>query len=297
MRVVGSWLVMSWLLCGCQSAPLVIDDNRSREQLHALLWLQTSPEYRAAAEQTYSAATTRLPLLLKAATSADEFQQAGDTALAGKPPAIIMDLDETVLDNSAYNAMLVQQHQDYNADNWLQWVLAQQAGATPGALQFIKAARQLGYRVVFISNRSCNGRGGYSAVGEALDCPQKAATLANLGKLLGYAPAADEVLLRGEQTAWRRSDKSLRRQAVAAQYRIAMLVGDNLEDFIALTAYDAKVHGRHWGQDWFVLPNPVYGSWTAKPDNQEMNVQEKCAALTAWQYPSRAAGTCYVTSK
>jgi len=79
------------------------------------------------------------------------------------------------------------------------------------------------------------------------------------------------------------SDKSARREAVAARYNVLLYFGDNLRDFSetfanknflpkdptqedyqkaiarrAAAADDARVH---WGIDWFVLPNPVYGEW------------------------------------
>lgn len=299
MRAAILSLISIGILAGCQSAPSVapppvpiaIDDQRSREQLHAVLWVQAAPEYRAASQQIYRAATAQLPSLLAAGGTALEDSQT--SSFVGKPPAIIMDLDETVLDNSAYNAMLVRQHQPYTAANWLTWVMARQATAVPGAVQFITAARALGYQVLFVSNRACAGRTAYDTNGEAVDCPQQAATLANLRTLLGYEPTAEQLLLRSEQAAWRRSDKSLRRQALAAQYRIVMLVGDNLEDFINIAAYDPAKHAGHWGVDWFMLPNPMYGSWTDRA-GKEMTVQEKCAALTAWNPGDADTAACYL---
>ncbi len=273
-------------------APVVTDANRSREQLHAVLWVQAAPEYRAAALQTYRAATVQLQALRDTRSSALEDMQAAGHSPTNKPSAVIMDLDETVLDNSNFNAMLVQQHQVYTGANWIAWVMAEQAQAVPGSVDFINAARAMGYRVVFVSNRFCTARAGYDQRGNALECPQHAATLGNLQKVLGYRPEPDELLLRSERDEWRPSDKSLRRLALAADYRIAMLVGDNLEDFIKIAAYDPARHAGHWGTDWFMLPNPMYGSWTDRA-GKEMTVQEKCAALVAWHHDQAGAALCY----
>ena len=78
----------------------------------------------------------------------------------------------------------------------------------------------------------------------------------------------DNVLTRGEREEWKSSDKSPRRAFVASHYRVIMLFGDDLNDFVAangksIADRDAivRAHAGDWGRKWFALPNPVYGSW------------------------------------
>ena len=83
----------------------------------------------------------------------------------------------------------------------------------------------------------------------------------------------DNVLLLGEKDGWGR-DKTSRREFVAANYRVIMLFGDNLGDFIADTAENQKERSdlisqnlEHWGNSWFMLANPTYGGWQSDLDD------------------------------
>lgn len=154
-----------------------------REQLNALLWMQQATEYRASTQMTYAAATQQLSVARRGGVAAVE--QAAQGGYKSKKPIVVLDIDETVLDNSALNASLVQAGRELNPQLWAQWVNEQQAALLPGAREFILKARQQGLGVVFVSNRNCNAQGGYNAQGMALDCPQKSATLANLEHQLG----------------------------------------------------------------------------------------------------------------
>ena len=248
-----------------------------REQLNALLWMQQATEYRASTQMTYAAATQQLSVARRGGVAAVE--QAMQGGYKSKKPIVVLDIDETVLDNSALNASLVQAGRELNPQLWAQWVNEQQAALLPGAREFILKARQQGLGVVFVSNRNCNAQGGYNAQGMALDCPQKSATLANLEHQLGYRPRDDELLLRDEKQGRDDSDKTARRAELAKTYRIALLIGDDLNDFIRAADYRDAEHGKHWGRRWFVLPNPVYGSW----QRPWADVPGKYAALKAWR--------------
>jgi len=264
------WICSLAVLFACAAQA---DDVTSREQLHATLWMQRSPEYRAIVAQVYKLATQRISA--PAAGSA-AFEQAGLPAeqLARLPPAVVLDLDETVLDNTVYQARLLRDHTVYNSTTWGQWVSAGEAEALPGAREFIAAARALGQTVFYISNRDCTTPA--PTVSDA--CPAKTATMQNL-VALGIDPRPDpqHLLLRNERPEWNTGTKTHRRQFIAANYRIVALVGDDLGDFIdpkTFVADRARLEP-HFGVDWFLLPNPIYGSWTNPYDT----IEEKYAGL------------------
>jgi 5'-nucleotidase (lipoprotein e(P4) family) len=120
--------------------------------------------------------------------------------------------------------------------------------------------------VFYITNRSCQPR----AESASDACPQANETRERLIQA-GFPPAEPgHLLLRGMRPEWR-ADKSSRRAHVAGKYRIVQLIGDDLGDFIA-TALKAdneqrtrlaREHRAYWGKGWFMLPNPMYGSWQA----------------------------------
>lgn len=224
------------------------------ENLHATLWTQTATEYRVLALQTYATATAALDdALADSSWSADvvQLRAGGFEAL---PPAVVLDVDETVLDNSAYQARLVRDGAAYSSETWKAWVDEAAATAVPGALDFTRAADSLGVAVIYLTNRRDD---------------EEAATRRNL-EALGFPIATDydAVIARGERPEFAPSDKAPRRAVVAERFRIVQQIGDNLGDF--LSGVDTTVEARlalvepyesWWGERWFVLPNPQYGSW------------------------------------
>ena len=197
-------------------------------------WTRTSAEHDAAFEQTYRLAGYRL-------------QRMSDT-LSGDW-AVILDADETVLDNSLYQRERAAIGAGYSPESWAAWVERREATALPGALAFASLVRQLGGRVVIVTNRAEAG------------CPATRETLAAAGIV-----AAAVLCQTGP------GDKNPRFQAVQAgtaglpPLTVAMWVGDNIQDFPGLsqTARAGDFGGRFW-----VLPNPMYGSWTRNPDPAE----------------------------
>jgi 5'-nucleotidase (lipoprotein e(P4) family) len=206
--------------------------------LDAGLYQATAAEYRALCAQVYASARAALPQLL----------QEADPAHDALPAAIILDLDETVLDNFAYQCFLLRANGAYSRENWNEWVKLQEARLLPGALDFLQEARGRNIALFYVSNRYPETR---------------AETLANL-RALGL-PLEEERLLLKEGP----SDKSDRRAQVARSHRVIMMVGDNLGDFDArFDATDRSIRlealresAQHFGRDWFLLPNPVYGTW------------------------------------
>lgn len=234
--------------------------DTSREQLHAALWMQQAVEYRGVAAQTYRLATARLDALLAPGSAAVEQREEPAAAWAARPPAIILDLDETVLDNSWFQARLVRDRVEYGPENWDAWVLEAAATAVPGAVEFLDAAAARGIRIFYVTNRECPK----TPVAGPDPCPAKTATQRNL-QALGL-PGADDpsnLLLRRERPEWEASSKSLRRRWLGERYRIVALFGDDLQDFVDRKTFAERRAELEplFGERWFALPNAMYGSW------------------------------------
>lgn len=259
-----------------------------RQNLNATLWFQTAVERQAVTLAVYRSARDRLPAARRAVRQTASVEQAEAGDFARKPPAIVMDVDETVLDNSAFEAWQVRAGKSYEESAWAAWVSARRATAIPGAAAFIAKAHALGYRVVFITNRNCPAPDAAAAQTPQPQsqsrpqprCPQKEDTLENLKSALGVTVAADDVMLRGERPEWSTSDKSARRLAVARTHRIAMLFGDDLNDFVPRAAYAPETQASRWGTQWFAIPNPMYGSW-----GDALGLAKRYDGLQPWEGP------------
>ena len=224
----------------------------THELLNSLLWMQTSAEYDALASTTYRQAGEALEYALQDHTWSALPEQTGD--ISNRPPAVILDVDETVLDNSAFDARLVTRRTTFSPSARDAWVREADARAVPGALDFIAHARKRGVTILFITNRQAH---------------QETSTRVTLEKLgIPLPQDLDTVLSEGEPPYNWPSDKSSRRQYLANRFRILLLIGDDLGDFVS-GARDApenrlrlaREHSRRWGTSWFLLPNPMYGSW------------------------------------
>ena len=226
--------------------PAVCQRN-THEQLQGTLWMQTAAEYRVLGTATYRAATAALARALADPAWTAATEQTSDPSRL--PPAVILDLDETVLDNSRFQGEQVLRCMGFTPALWTEWVDREDAGLVPGAAEFLAAARARGIAVFFVTNRTRD---------------EEPATVDNL-RALGIAVTPDEVLASGEN-GWT-SDKTARRRFVAEKHRVLLLVGDDLGDFIParLTPEErgaaAEKHAAWWGERWFLLPNPMYGSW------------------------------------
>lgn len=251
-------LVLALIAAGCAPSRMAATDAPggvpANENLHSVLWTQTSVEFAALTEQVYQLATHRLDEALADTAWSASLEQQSIGGYGTLPPAVVLDIDETVLDNSRYQARLVLNNAEYETATWQEWVREEDATPIPGALEFIREAERRGIAIIYLSNRRAE---------------TEAATRANL-LALGF-PVSDDfdaVVSRGERSGWDTGDKTTRREAVADQFRILMLVGDNLGDFISdaeqsVEARRAMVepYAEYWGERWFMLPNPQYGSW------------------------------------
>jgi acid phosphatase len=227
----------------------------------ALTWVQNSAEYRMLTEQTFRLALHPLITALDDATITADEEQLAVNDFADKPPAIILDCDETVLDNSAYNARNVLKKESYSTDTWNAWCLEEQAEAIPGSLEFVTRAQALGADIFFITNRR--------------DVVKKA-TVENLKKL-GFPATAENVLTKNKELG-RGDDKISRRATVAQSHRIVMLIGDSMSDLcsemnVSETSQRNETGNQKFqqlGSRWIILPNPVYGGWQqALPEDKQ----------------------------
>ena len=227
------------------------DDN-----LNAVLWVQASAEYRAATETVYRAAADKLDLALKQKNWDALVPDERGNAATGLAPAVIMDVDETVLDNSPYQARLVRDGKEYDEVTWDAWVAEKKAKPLPGVVDFAKAATAKGVTILYLSNRA-----------EHL----QAATLANLRE--AGMPVKDDSVFLGlgtfvEGCEQNGSEKNCRRKLAGQKYRVLMQFGDQLGDFVQVVANTRDGRGQllqqyhDWfGERWWMLPNPTYGSW------------------------------------
>jgi len=220
---------------------------RSDQNLNATLWVQSSAEYAAITTQTYRAAAMALTAALADPHWTAAYEQTND--FRALPPAVILDLDETVLDNSSAQVQVMRSGQGFTEEGWAAWVKEARALAIPGAVAFLHAAQLKGVALHYITNRVCN-------TADAEDSTVK--VLKSLR--IPYAPDRLQCITAG-------SNKTGRRRAVAEKFRILLLIGDDFNDFTAVPdAVDERAKLRKfydpmWGVKWFVLPNPMYGSW------------------------------------
>lgn len=232
--------------------PAVVTAAQTHENLNATVWMQTALEYEASAIQAYRLAQLQLDTALRDSGWSAAIEQTATAATL--PPAVIVDVDETVLDNSYYQARMIRDRTEYSSKTWDPWVQEARATAIPGALEFARHAAARGVTIFYVTNRTAN-----------LEEP----TRRNLVALGFPVPASpDTVLTRGERPEWQASAKGPRRAHVARDYRVLLLIGDDLGDFVVDAAGTVEERqartapqAEWWGRRWIMIPNPSYGSW------------------------------------
>lgn len=212
--------------------------NLHEQNTMSVLWFQTSGEAKALYYQGYNIGKMRL----------NEFLCKQPKKRGLKPPAIVLDIDETILDNSPHQAWNVKAANGHFM-NWDEWINRFTAKPLPGAVDFLKYAHSKGVEIYYISNRKEAG---------------KAATIRNL-KQIG-APMADAAHVLLLQPGER--GKENRRQQVARIHDIVLLFGDNLGDFSGFDYLSpagrvkaVEQRKEEFGKKLIVFPNPMYGDW------------------------------------
>ncbi|MBN2663376.1 MAG: 5'-nucleotidase, lipoprotein e(P4) family [Bacteroidales bacterium] len=230
---------------------VVIEQNISDNLLNAVAWFQQSAENEACYIQAFNLAKNQLILNIKNSST-------------NLPKAVIVDIDETMLDNSPFEGYLIKNDLEFTSDLWSQWVQLAAAEALPGAIDFSLFAQQNNVEVFYVSNRH-------------VDNFQP--TLINLQQK-GFAYADSSHVLLKSTT----SDKTERRAIIAENFEIIMLIGDNLRDFDEKFKQRQTDFGKNltsdnanlFGTKYIILPNPMYGEWqkTYRSDNDTTPTQE-----------------------
>ena len=270
MRIAVLAFALSFALTGCvttrvhgtppategQAPAPAQTDVPANDALNATAWYQAALERDLVYRTVYRAAAHRLRAALGDTTWDALPKEDRGNDPKRLPPAIIVDVDETVLDNSPSQVRQIREGRGFDEAKWGEWVSERKAKALPGAAEFLSEAAKQGVTVFYITNR---------------DASLTDATIANLrstgfpvareGQVLGLGTVVEGCEQEG-------SEKSCRRQLVGRTHRVLMQFGDQVGDFVQIVANTPE--GRRaamapyaaWiGERWFVLPNPTYGSW------------------------------------
>ncbi|MCY2973836.1 MAG: hypothetical protein NTW52_04120 [Planctomycetota bacterium] len=234
----------------------VVLESPAYRGLDSNLYMQTSAEYRAICLQTYRWAKRVIHDKIIARVGRERVDGAAPT----KPPAVVLDLDETVLDNRQFQTRQIREGWAYNNDYWAEWEKggSNDVGVVPGAVEFIHHLQTLGIQPIYITNRNVR------AQDEMLDVLKRY-----------QISVPTELLLCADANT--KSNKDSRRALIADKYDVLMYVGDNLRDFDNMFKDDEmlvepakRIDARKatvdeqrekFGEDWILLPNPAYGEW------------------------------------
>jgi 5'-nucleotidase (lipoprotein e(P4) family) len=282
--IARKFLVLGTVLAALSAGSARAQEVAPSDMLLATLWTQRSVEYRGNALTVFALAKIRLDQALadKSWTAAPG-EQKGD--YQNLPPAVVLDVDETLLDNSLYQVWMLKSNQTFSTKTWNQFCAAQVSTAIPGAVDFAKYADSKGVKVFYISNR---------------DASTEKDTRENMEKL-GFPMGGnvDTFLMQNEQKEWG-SAKSTRRAVVTKGYRVLLNIGDNFGDFDdryrsseaeRAKAFDSDM--AYWGKQWLVIANPTYGSFDAAPfgfDYKKSDADKRKAkwdALEGWAGPKQ----------
>lgn len=270
-RQTVTFLAALFALAGCATSPPSAPektpapgDDLTRDM--GLLWVKHAAEYKAIARQVYRAAELALPRYVADTTWSALPGQAGAADL---PPAVILDVDETVVSNVDFQLTYEHPFANHKLDTWSS---NYQSLPIPGVKEFVDAARAAGVTVFFVTNRPCE-----PVTGDNNPCPQERTTVDDIREV-GIAVEPEFVMLSNERPGWDR-EKLVRRQLIAKNYRVIMLIGDDFGDFVPCSrkkviapcttpatresrAEALKRYHDYWGAGWYILPNPMHGSWT-----------------------------------
>ena len=228
-----------------------IDNSYQSQSLLAVLFKRTSAEFKANTFQVYSSAQKNIDKALEDKSWTAVLDQ--NDNYQSLPPAIILDIDETVLDNSEHQVRSIKNGTSYPI-GWKEWVSEEAAGALPGVKEYLSYADNRGVKIFYVTNRTHD---------------LEEYTRNNI-KALGLPFDSDiDVLLMKNEKGWT-SDKTSRRDLIKEDFRVIQIFGDQLDDFIPLKETATSVKSRKdlidkyanmWGEKWFMIINPMYGEW------------------------------------
>ena len=248
---------------------IAMDEGLHNSLLWAVAWKQSAAEYFALCHQAYNLARLRVE------------QALADHEAGGKPLAVITDMDDTIMHARSYWGYLVEQNIEFFDDAiWDEWLPDNQVTAAPGAKEFFAFCLEQNVEVFYVTNRDQGDRTYEYALLQL--------------QHLEFPFADDEHLYVFRDT----SDKTPARAEVEQNFDIAVMLGDNLNDY-QRDYYVKDVDERmrlmerdhdHWGRDFILLPNATDGHWVraifgdsepvANVDN--MRLLKKAASRISW---------------
>lgn len=241
-------LIATTLFLGCNNISEKTENLDQENLVLSTIWFQHSPEAKALYFQGFNIAKERVL----------EFRKEKGV----KPQAVVVDLDETMIDNSPFQGKMIESGKSFTANLWNEWTSLAKANAMPGAVDFTHFCDSLGVNVIYISNRNVS---------------ELKSTMLNMSQL-GFAFVSDENYLLKDTM----SGKEPRRQKISEKYDIILLLGDNLNDFSEVF----ENRGDDWGvslvneykdkfgRRFIVFPNPMYGDWEKNIYNHKRNLSE-----------------------
>lgn len=240
MKSLIKIIIPALILTSCAAINQPATHNAAAEnisnggKLWTSFWQQKAAEYKALCYQAFNIAKEKLDIALQKPV---------------KNPAVITDIDETLLDNSPNSVYQALQGKNYEQKSWEEWTAKAIADTLAGAPWFLKYASSKGVEVFYITNRLETERAG---------------TLKNLQKY--HFPCADSAHVLFKENG---SSKESRRQKVMQTHTVILLLGDNLADFDK--SFDNKStqeraaavnqSANRFGNRFIVLPNANYGDW------------------------------------
>jgi acid phosphatase len=261
-RTLAAVTALSMLAACVTQAP-----THAPEKDYGHAWVAHSSDYAALTRQVYAVATRDLERFV-----ADKSWTAipGQTGAEDLPPAVILDVDETVINNVDFQLAFERPFTDRKLEMWDREHVAK---PVPGVVEFIKAAKAANVAVFYLTNRPCE-----KYADEEAACPQKQTVIDGIREL-GLDVEPEFVSLSYERPEWTK-EKLIRRQAIGKNYRVIMLFGDDFADFVqcarssfhppctepatrASRAADVLKYEKYWGNGWYILPGPMHGSWTS----------------------------------
>lgn len=271
--LVLSSVVSTYFVTVSTAQQAVTQTSDNDYQIGATLFMQKAAEYRALCFQAFNWGKRYLD-------DDDKTKKKLPKAQRKLPRAVVVDIDETMLDNSPAQAYGIKNKLLFNNKDWYAWVEMRKAKAIPGAVDFANYARQKGVRIFYVSNR---------------DDVQQQATIDNL-KAVGFPDiSAENVILRQKDANGKYvSTKEPRRLAIAEKYRIVILMGDNLNDLsdvyerksVADRFAEVEKARRLYGNKFIVLPNAMYGEWeTAIYRDDKTKVADDVKRANALELP------------
>ena len=242
-KIILLSLLLSFGIISCQNNSKINNantqtksDTTNEHLLMSTVWYQKSAEMRAIYYQSYRLA--KMIVDEKIATL-DKNQK----------KAVVLDIDETVLDNSPFEVKCIETGKSYSKKTWNEWTSLSKARALPGAVDFTNYAKDKGVEIFYVSNRSET---------------ELAVTMKNMKELNFPCVDSTHFLLKTTE-----SGKKARRDIIKKDYNIILFIGDNLTDYseiyenrdknLAIDIVD-KNKG-DFGTKFIILPNPMYGEW------------------------------------